>query len=209
MQNLILSLLLIKNMTIYEMKTYIERFLNGVCSSSVGSLQVALKKLLEDNMITYSEYEENGHKKKEYQITSEGVSQFMSWIQIPMNWNKAKNMEESKFFFLGILPKEQRLILLQKLITNLKEDLKQLQMIQQMVEGSKAHMVESNVERMNLDETIIHNILSISKAPTIEYAVKDIVTYQIYLLEYGFKKVENDLTFFSMIYERELNSDPE
>ena len=47
MENIILSLLLLKSMTIYEMRTFIQKNLGFVCSDSLGSLQSAIKKLLE------------------------------------------------------------------------------------------------------------------------------------------------------------------
>ena len=122
MENILLSLLLIKSMTIYEMKMFIEKYLNTVCSSSLGSLQAALKKLVQCEKVTIFEYEEKGHLKKEYKINENGVQQFLTWIQTPMNWNKAKNMEEGKFFFLGMLPKEKRIELLKKLIEDLENE---------------------------------------------------------------------------------------
>ncbi len=47
MENIILSILLIKSMTIYEMRAFIQKNLSTVCSDSMGSIQSALKKLLQ------------------------------------------------------------------------------------------------------------------------------------------------------------------
>ena len=159
MENIILSLLLIKSMTIYEMKVFIEEFLKGVCSNSLGSMQVAIKKLLGAEKIIFSEFEENGRKKKEYRITEQGIQQFQNWMQTPLNWNKGKNMEESKFFFLGMLPKDERIKRLKQLIEDTLNEQKALKEIQNFIEITKDTMVEDNVARMMEDEQLVKNVL--------------------------------------------------
>ena len=109
MENIILSLLLLKSMTIYKMRVFIQQNLSTVCSDSFGSLQSAIKKLLNKNHIVLREYHENGVAKKQYSITEDGIIQFKDWIGTPMNLQKIKNMEEGKFFFLGMAPRETRI----------------------------------------------------------------------------------------------------
>ena len=207
MENIILSLLLIKSMTIYEMKLFIEKFLFAACSNSLGSMQVAIKKLLLKEKITFSEYEENGHKKKEYRITEIGVEQFLNWMQSPLNWNKGKNMEESKFFFLGMLPRDARIKKLMQIIEDTEKELKALREIQSFIEMTKNTMVETNVARMIQDERLVKNVLLVSGEDTLDLAVQNIGNYQCYMFEYGLKKVETDLEFFKLIYEREVNNE--
>ena len=209
MENILLSLLLIKSMTIYEMKMFIEKYLNTVCSSSLGSLQVALKKLVQSEKVTIFEYEERGLLKKEYKINEIGVQQFLAWIQTPMNWNKAKNMEESKFFFLGMLPKEKRIEMLLKLIEDLKKDQQSLEQIQYFIEMTKETMVQSNVLRMQEDNSLVKNVLFVSGENTLEKAVENIGNYQCYMLEYGLIKIKADIEFFKSIYEREVSDNYE
>ena len=205
MENIILSLLLIKSMTIYEMKIFIEKFLSGTCSSSLGSMQVAIKKLMVNEKITFTEYEENGHKKKEYRITESGVEHFLNWMQTPLNWNKGKNMEEGKLFFLGMLPRDERIKMLKQVIEDTKQEQKQLKEIQIFIEITKDTLVETNVARMMQDEGLVKNVLRVSGEETLDLAVENIGSYQCYLLEYGLKKLETDLAFFQSVYEREVN----
>lgn len=207
MENIILSLLLIKSMTIYEMKIFTEKFLFGACSSSLGSMQIALKKLIDKQYIAYEECEENGRKKKIYRITEKGVQEFLSWMKIPFNWNKGKNMEESKLFFLGMLPKNLRIEKIQQLIQDTEEQKSVLLEIQMFIEMTKGTMVETNVNRMLEDEELVRNVLLVSGEQTLEAAVQSIGDYQCYMLEYGLKKIETDLEFFKTIYERETNSE--
>lgn len=209
MENIILSLLLIKSMTIYEMKVFIEKFLSSACSNSLGSMQVAIKKLLAKEKIEFSEYEENGRKKKEYRITEKGVQHFLKWMSSPFDWNKGKNIEESKFFFLGMMPKNDRIKMLKQLIEDKENEKKELMAIQELVESKKETMVETNVARIMQDEALVKNLLTVSNESTLEQAVQNIGNYQFYMLEYGLKRNENDLNFFRLIYEREMRNEGE
>ena len=101
MENIILSLLLFRAMTIYEMRTYIQQNLSTVCSDSLGSMQIAIKKLLEKGYISVTEFVDNNILKKQYSITAEGVKYYKNWVGTPMNIQKMKSMEGGKLFFLG------------------------------------------------------------------------------------------------------------
>ncbi|MDF2700338.1 MAG: hypothetical protein K0Q49_1896, partial [Haloplasmataceae bacterium] len=143
MENIILSLLLIKSMTIYEMRMFIQQCLNTVCSDSLGSIQAAIQKLKSKNCIVFREYTEKSLIKKEYSITETGLTQFKAWIQVPMNLQKIKNMEEGKFFFLGMVPKEVRIQSLNGYIDSLMMEQEKLVQIQKFVEYSKENAIQT------------------------------------------------------------------
>ena len=63
MEHIILSLLLLKGMTIYEIRTYIQQNLSTVCSDSLGSIQVAIRKLLDKRYIDVKEYIDNNKQR--------------------------------------------------------------------------------------------------------------------------------------------------
>lgn len=128
MDIIILGLLMIQNFTIYEMKKIIEKNFTNISSNSVGSMQAAVKKLLDKNMICFSEYVEDSVNKKVYEITGEGKKYFLSSISEPMRY-KEKNMELSKFFFMGFAPKSMRLKLVKAYIAELQEELALLEQI--------------------------------------------------------------------------------
>jgi DNA-binding PadR family transcriptional regulator len=205
MENIILSLLLIKSMTIYEMRAFIQQCLTTVCSDSLGSIQAAIKNLRNKNCIVYREYTENGINKKEYSITDIGLAQFKDWIQIPMNLQKIKNMEEGKFFFLGMVPKEVRVKSLNGYIDSMLIEQEKLLQIKEYVENSRDVAIQTNVERILEDEQLLKHLLDVSNEQTIEQAVKNIYTYQIYNLEYGLKRASDDIAFYRSILERELS----
>lgn len=207
MENIILSLLLIKSMTIYEMRMFIQQSLNTVCSDSLGSIQVAIKKLLSKNCIKCREYIENSLMKKEYSITEVGLLQFKDWIQIPMNLQKIKNMEEGKFFFLGMAPKETRIRSIQGYIDSLMIEQEKLLLIQQYIESSKENAIQSNVDRITEEPQLTKHLLEVSGENSLDKVVQNIYDYQVYNLEYGLKRVQDDITFYRSILERELEKE--
>lgn len=204
MENIILSLLLIKSMTIYEIKMCIQKSLNTICSDSLGSIQSAIKKLLGKGCILVNEYQENSMTKKEYSITTEGLAQFQAWIETPMNLQKVKNMEEAKFFFLGMAPKETRLQSLLGYINSLKEARENLLQIQEHVKSIQENVIQMNVARISQEKELTRHLLSVSGEKTLERAVQNIYDYQIYNLEYGLKRVTDDIDFYQKILTREL-----
>lgn len=204
MENLILSMLLTKSMTIYEIKTYVEKVLGTVCSNSLGSIQAALKKLLTNQKIFIREFEEKGFLKKEYHITPDGVLQFVEWMQTPIQWYKAKNMEEGKFFYLGMMPKEKRISVLEKLLADLAKEQQSLKKLEEQVISTKNCTVQTNVARLQNDAVLTNHILSVSGSNTLSEVIENIVTYQCYMLEYGLKTIANDIEFFKSVYAREV-----
>ena len=203
MENIILSILLLKSMTIYEMRAYIQKNLSTVCSDSLGSLQSAIKKLLGKKYIIQNEYVENGVRKKRYSITEDGLTKFQQWIQTPMDLQKIKNMEEGKFFFLGIAKKESRILSIKSYIKSLQSEYEKLLSIQEMVERMKDNVIANNVERIQKEKDLTKHLLEVSGAKTLETVVQTIYDYQIYNLEYGLKRLRDDIDFYKEILNRE------
>lgn len=61
---IILGLLILSNRTIYQLRSRIDKGLNIMYSSSTGSIQAAIKKLLNNGYIDYRDIQDNGKKKK-------------------------------------------------------------------------------------------------------------------------------------------------
>lgn len=128
MDIIILGLLMIKASTIYEMRKVIETNLTNISSSSVGSIQAAIKKLLDSNLIFFNEYVENSVNKKVYMITADGRSYFQASISQPMRY-KEKSMELAKFLFMGFVDKDKRSALIESYIIELKNGLNKLEQV--------------------------------------------------------------------------------
>ena len=203
MENIILSLLLLKAMTIYEMRTYIQQNLSTVCSDSLGSMQTAIKKLLEKRFVSVTEYVENNTLKKQYSITAEGVNYYKGWVGTPINMQKMKSMEEGKFFFLGIAPGERRVAFLKSFISDLEEEHRKLLAIKDSVDKTQKTAIEKNTKRIKEDPALVRNLLEVSGEKSVERAVTNIDNYQLYMLEYGLERIKADLVFYRKILKRE------
>lgn len=205
MEHIILSLLLLKGMTIYEMRTYIQQNLSTVCSDSFGSIQTAIRKLLDKEYIDVKEYTDNNMLKKQYSITAKGASHFKEWIGTPMNIQKMKNMEEGKFFFLGMASKGKRIAFLQDYIESLRAEYDKLCQIQQLVDNTKDSVIETNVIRIREDSVLKEHLLNVSEETELEDVISNIYDYQIYMLESGLRRLSEDIVFYEKILNRELN----
>ena len=120
MDHMILGLLLLSSRTIYQLRERIDKGLNMMYSSSMGSIQAAIKKLLTCGYIQYEEVIEHGKYKKIYSITERGKQSFAEWITTPLNAQGIKNPELAKLYFMGFSAKETREARLQEYISQLK-----------------------------------------------------------------------------------------
>ena len=205
LEHIILSLLLLKEMTIYEMRTFIQQNLSTVCSDSLGSIQTAIKKLLDKEYIDVKEYIDNGMFKKQYSITEKGVLYFKDWIGTPMNIQKMKNMEAGKFFFLGMASKEKRIAFIENYIGNLNAEYDKLCQIQQFVDSTKDSVIETNVIRISKESLLTEHLLDVSEETDLKDVVSNIYDYQMYMLDYGLSRLREDIVFYEKILNRELN----
>jgi DNA-binding PadR family transcriptional regulator len=128
MENLILGLLILKQMTIYELNSSFKEGLSLIYSASYGSLQSAVKKLLKHDMITYEEQVENGRNKKIYHIKETGKDKFYKWMQEEIPEKKLEVMILSKIYFLGLIEnKEDQVLILDKMIAKVSNIYNEMQ----------------------------------------------------------------------------------
>ncbi len=85
MDNIILGLLILESRTIYQLRERISKGMNLMYSNSMGSIQAAIKKLLNHGYISYGENIEDGKYKKIYSITDSGKRYFFEWINTPFD----------------------------------------------------------------------------------------------------------------------------
>ena len=103
MEYVILGLLLIRPMTVYDINSVFKKGISLFFSASYGSIQSALKKLLQTEKITCEESVESGRHKKTYSITEKGSNEFFAWIESPIPENKLEVNILSKIYFLGLV----------------------------------------------------------------------------------------------------------
>ena len=185
MDIIILGLLMIQNCTIYEMKKIIEKNFGSISSSSIGSMQAAVKKLLGKNMICFNESVENSVNKKVYEITHEGKEHFLSTISEPMLY-KEKNMELSKFFFMGFAPKSKRLELIAAYVSELQKELIRLEQIKSAAEIQPEFNEDfiSKLKEKGADE-----IQSVKD-------VQEIAFFQLAMLDLSIAKIKFEIEWF-------------
>ena len=108
MDHIILGLLLLQSRTVYQLRDRINKGLNFMYSSSMGSIQAAIKKLLGGGYISFEEAVENGKYKKIYSITESGKQLFFHWVNAPIEAQTPKSPELTKLYFMGLSSQENR-----------------------------------------------------------------------------------------------------
>lgn len=129
MDHIILGLLLLQDRTIYQLRDRINKGLHLMYSSSMGSIQAAIKKLLGNGYISFHEVVENGKHKKIYSLTDDGKAHFLEWINAPIESQNIKNPELAKIYFFGFSAPENRAGLLEKYLNHLRDQYHALSMI--------------------------------------------------------------------------------
>lgn len=172
MDYIILGLLLLKSRTIYQLRERIDKGLNIMYSSSMGSIQAAVKKLLNNGYIQYREIVENGKYKKIYSVTESGKQHFFEWVNMPMGTQNSKNPELAKLYFMGFSSREKRKESLQKYISQLKEQYDALDVICK--EGENASVSDED---------------------------KDIILYQLAAARYGRDFMEFNIKWYQNLLD--------
>ena len=206
MEFIILGLLLFKPMTVYEIRMYVQRNLTTICSDSLGSIQIAVKKLINKGYIVTNEYVERGLTKKRHTITNLGVSCFKEWAGSPINIAKMTNMEESKFYFLGAASKEKRISFLTSYIESLKGQYAKLLAIKEFTKTNQDKAIQMNLERINNEKQICDNLAVVSQENDLSTIFNNTYNYQIYLLEYGLNRSKSDIAFYEKILKLEMEN---
>lgn len=192
MDIIILGFLMIKGSTIYELRQMIKNSLSTVSSDSTGSIQAALKKLLNKKMITFTEQIEGGINKKVYYITDVGKEHFQQAIAQPMLY-KEKNMELSKFFFMGFIDKAKRDDMLADYIHVLEDELASLEKIN-----------TSTSPRYQFDDAGLQDLKK--RGGAAEYMtlenVNEIAHFQYATLDLGIEKARFEIEWFKKFRER-------
>ncbi|MCC0720041.1 helix-turn-helix transcriptional regulator [Clostridioides sp. ZZV14-6105] len=202
MDKIILGLLILKKLTIYELRSVIEMNFASMCSNSMGSIQAAIKKLLEKKMIVYEEFVENSVNKKFYVLTDKGKACFLEWVQTSMVAGKVKDMELSKLFFMGFVPTQKRLSLIESYIVGLKKEREQLENIKrQDIDVAKLQYIayiEENQEQFN-------HFLQDTEHSNIQRDIKDIIDFELLTLQFGIDRTNFEIAWFENLNKKLIN----
>jgi len=199
MEYLILGLLMLKKLTIYEMRSAVKNNFKSMCSDSMGSIQAAIKKLLEKDMVTFDERVEKSVNKKYYSITPAGRTHFLSWVNSPADLSKTKNMELAKLLFMGLVPVHKRVALIDEIIRSLEEELAQLHTIKEYQTHSDEK--QSGSEFWQSDREYRDGIATATGIDSVEDNIEQIHTFEMLTLQLGI-----DSTAFYIQWFRQLRN---
>lgn len=196
MDKIILGLLMIKKLTIYELRNIIEMNFTSMCSSSMGSIQAAIKKLLEKKMIVYEEFVENSVNKKFYTLTNEGKECFLEWVQTAMISGKMKDMELSKLFFMGFVPTKKRLPLIESYLADLKKEKEQLENIKKQDNDTAKLQYIAYIEK---NKTEFSHFLKVTENSNIQKDIQDIIDFELLTLQFGIDRTNFEIEWFEKL----------
>lgn len=197
MDKIILGILMLKRLTAYEIRNIIRQNYSSMCSDSLGSIQVALKKLLEAGFVTCSEFVENGVNKKRYSITDLGRVDFMGWLKTPMDMTKTKNMDLGKLLLMGLVPADERVALLDEILQKLKQELNELTEIQKSIDhcdGKNQMLAE-----MESDTDYRLGIQKATEQTDMDINIDGIRYFENMTLQFGIAEAKFQIEWFSKL----------
>ncbi len=103
MEYVILGLLMIHPSTLYSLNKSFEQGISLFFSPSLGSINSAIKRLLEKNLVMQQETVENGRAKKILTITDLGQIAFITWMHEPLDTKNSEVSFMSRLYFLGLI----------------------------------------------------------------------------------------------------------
>ena len=197
MDKLILGLLMMQRLTIYELRVIIKRYFQSMCSDSIGGIRAAVNKLLNAQMVTYSEFVERSVNKKQYSITDKGREEFAAWAQSPANIALPKNMELGKFLLMGFVPAEKRLQLINEMITRLETTLSEFAAMESAINWADAK-TKALIE-WGKDDEYREGVFSVTGNRDIEQVTNDISEYQALCIRYEIDMLEFQIAWFKKL----------
>lgn len=200
MNKLILGLLMQKKLTVYEIRAIIRQNFKDVCSDSLGAIQAAIKKLLADEMVVFSEFVEKSVNKKQYAITAKGRAALFEWLKTPADVSEAKNMEFGKIFFMGMLPKEERVRVLGETIAQLEMDLPFLEELQATIEATRENHADFEQQKKQLFEMWQAEPEYFSD---VIGKFDDLAFYSTATLHYGMELIKFNIEWFKKLQKRD------
>jgi len=101
---ILLGFLMERNMTGYDMKQYMSKSTSYFMDASFGSIYPALKRLTQKGLIEGRESAQGGKLKKTYFIRESGKTEFLKWLDSPIEPSKTNvSSALAKVFFYRYL----------------------------------------------------------------------------------------------------------
>ena len=200
MEHFILGLLMVQKFTAYELHILIKNNYEAVCSSSIGNIQRALKKLHEKGFVALEEVRDGKVVKKIFGITPGGRASFMEWLNNPIEIMKVKNMELGRLLLLGFLTKKQQLANIDIVIRDLKAACEYIKAIEKSVEmqmekfGSNEQA--ARLAFFNENEEYIEELLDSVETDDFLELLENVNKFGIITLKHGSAEMHFNLEWF-------------
>lgn len=172
MMYVILGFLLLRELSQYDLVKALKQEVSPFYKASLGSVQSALKKLEKEGFVSVNKIVVNGRAKNIYKISNEGDIVFKEFMLGDINPNKFEAQVSTKLFFLGLLNKNEKLVVVNQVIMTLKS------YIQSFEEGAILY-----------------------KNQKFEKAYANVVKYQFKTLELGIHNHRSNLEWFTYLKE--------
>ena len=201
MKYFLLGLLMLKEMTVYQLKAMIAENFTAMCSDSMGSIQAALKNLLSNGLITCTAVKEKNVEKKYYRIKENGRREFLIWLQNPIDMSQGKNTELGKLLFMGILPNDKRVELISAVIKNLESELtylKQILEVNKDIEANKKELLDYYADNPDYAAAL----LRAGKSENIAQSFSDIHKYEMLTAQHGADLVQFHIKWFKELQKK-------
>ena len=196
MDKIILGILMLRRMTAYELRNTIRDNFKSMCSDSLGSIQVTLKKLLSLKMVTFEELVEKGINKKRYAITDIGEKVLMEWIKIPIDISKTKNIDMGKLLFMGYITKNEQKNLINKIILSLEEEYSELKNLKESINFENERLA---IENYLLTDTEYQERIQNLNKKNVSKNIKEISKFTLATLDYGIDVVDFNIKWFKKL----------
>ena len=200
MDKIILGILMLHRMTAYELRNFIKNNFKSMYSDSLGSIQAALKKLFELEMVTFEELVEKGVNKKRYSITETGQEALIEWIKIPINASKTKNYDFGKLFFIGYVSKKDQKTLIDKIILSLEEEYEALKKLKESIDADEESEEIKNYLLTDIEYK--ERIKNLDKGKELIENIREISKFTLATLDYGIDVTAFNIEWFKKLKKR-------
>lgn len=137
MQHVILGLLMIHGpLSLYAVQRQFTQGVSLFYSASFGSIQRALRQLLDRGLVTVDEVSADGRGRKPYMVTDAGILEWREWMLQPVTGGDPETTALSKTFFLGLLEDESRREVVDGIRARIAADLATLQAFERALDAA-------------------------------------------------------------------------
>lgn len=176
MQHVILGLLILHGpLSLYAVQRQFQRGISLFYSASFGSIQRALRQLVEQGLATVGEAAD-ARGSKPYAATDAGRRAWREWMLSPLSGGDAETAALARVFFLGLLTDhEDRSRVVQAVRTRVASDLAELESVAATVDAGEIPAEFADVfafQRATLDYGIRSNRLALTWCDELDAGIR-------------------------------------